>query len=162
MEFKHNLPIAIWVLATFMITVALAIASLSFGGDPNIDPMFKAVSALALLTLAAMIGSYAYSKPCVSLWLEATGIRLVLRYPLKILRLDYRHDQVRDMRLVESKDSEGDPHFTTRITMADGRDIELAEGSREKCGPVLAQFATALRKYSQTPAYLQPTEAEHD
>ncbi|GEM_PF-1177031 len=162
MKFKHNLPIAIWVLATFMIAVALALASLSLGGDPTIDPMFKAVSALVLLTLASMIGSYAYSKPCVSLWLEATGIWLVLRYPLKTLRLNYRHDQVRDMRLVESKDSEGDPHFTARLTLTDGRDIELAEGSHEKCEPVLAQFATALRDYSQTPAHLQPTEAEHD
>jgi len=145
MQFKHNLPIAIWCLATFMDAVVLAFVALFLKDGPFSEPLFNWAFALGLLVIAYMIGSHAFSKPCVRLTLEASGIRLRLRYPLTAQTLNYRLDQLQAARLVETKDSEGDPYFTFCITFADGRIIELAEGSRDVSEPVLTEFTTALR-----------------
>jgi len=138
-----------------MIAVLLAFTWLFLTQGP-LEPVLNSALATGLLAIASIIGSYAFSKPGVNLSMKTDGIHLSLRYPLKTERLHYHYTQIKAMRLVESKDSEGDPHFTTRITMADDRDIDLAEGSRDNCGAVLAQFSTALNNH------LKATEAEHD
>jgi hypothetical protein len=72
-----------------------------------------------------------------------------LRYLFKTLQFTYGYDQVRHAGIVESKDSEGDPHFTAQVTMMDDRTIELKEGSREACERVLSQFENTLRGRSK-------------
>ena len=149
MKFKHNLPFTIWILATLMIAVLLALAWLFLSQGPLAEPVLNITIAIGLLTIATIAGSAAYSKPCVALSLGNDELQLSLRYPLTTQRLNYHREQIKSVRLVESKDSEGDPHFVTKITFTDNREIDLAEGSREICEPVLAELTSALSILSE-------------
>jgi hypothetical protein len=151
MQVKNNMAVAYWIIVSLFMAVIVAMTHVLLRDGPPAEhsaPFMIAVIALFWAFGLGAIG-YAFSKPRVLVRIGHARITVTLRYLFKTLRHTYGYDQVRHAGIVESKDSEGDPHFTARITMMDGRTIELNEGSREVCERVLSQFENALRGHSK-------------
>ncbi|TAN71186.1 MAG: hypothetical protein EPN17_02265 [Methylobacter sp.] len=150
MQIKNNMAIAYWIIVSLFMAVIVAMTYVFFlDGSPDGYPT-PFISAIFGLFWIFGLGSvsYAFSKPRVLVLVDQASISVTLHYLFKTLRFDYEPNQVRHAGIIESKDSEGDPHFTAQVTMLDGKNIELKEGSREVCEHVLTQFESALQGHS--------------
>ena len=150
MRIKNDMAIAYWAVASLFMVVIVTMTCVLFRDGPPSGHSVPVMAAVFGLFWAFGLGSvgYAFSKPRVLLLVDHAGITVTLRYFLKTRRFAYGLDQGRHSGMVESRDSEGDPHFTTQVTMMDGRIIELKEGSREACEHMLALFESALQGQS--------------
>jgi hypothetical protein len=151
MQIKNNVAIAYWTIVSLFMGVIVAMTHVFFRDGPptgHSAPFMVAVLALFWAFGLGAVG-HAFSKPRVHARIEHARITVTLRYPVKTLRFVYGYDQVRHAGIVESRDSEGDPHFTVQVSMKDGRNFDLKEGSLEVCERVLSQFENALRGHSK-------------
>ncbi len=151
MQIRNNVAIAYWTIVSLFMGFIVAMTHVFLRDGPPTGHSAPFIVAVLALFWAFGLGAvgYAFSKPRVLVRIEQARITVTLRYPFKTLRFVYGYDQVRHAGIVESRDSEGDPHFTAQVRMTDGRNIELKEGSREVCELVLSQFENALRGHSK-------------
>ncbi len=97
--------------------------------------------------LAAGVTRYAASRPCVWLYVRA-GRKLELRqrWPLRSSHQALATDDVAEIAVRETKDSDGDPYFECVLTPRDGLPIRIAEGhDRATCEAACARAHAALR-----------------
>jgi hypothetical protein len=89
---------------------------------------------------------YVFSKPMIHVTIEPERILILNRYPFKKQEFIYGPKDISSAEVIESKDSEGDDYFTTRVQFKDGRETQLSEGhSREICEQTLKSFRHELK-----------------
>ena len=75
---------------------------------------------------------------------EPGAVRVVRRYPFRTRRDTYGANELGEARVVESRDSDGDPYFVVRLSTLSGDTIDLAEDhSQEACDAALAELEQA-------------------
>lgn len=147
MKMRNNKAVGYWGIATAFLAVLIAMSYVLLrDGAPEGYPE-SLVMGLFLLFWAGGIGAagYAYSHPRVEATVEPGTVRVVRRYPLRTRRDVYGPGDLGEARVVETKDSDGDPYFVLRLSTLSGDTIDLAEGhSREECDAALAGLEEAL------------------
>ncbi|MFH1378008.1 MAG: hypothetical protein ABIH86_04580 [Planctomycetota bacterium] len=143
MTVKNIVPAFAWaIVAAFLLMLILMTYVLFRDGAPDgnsavfIEVLF---GAFWLGGIAA--AAHCFSHPILDFTADGDGIRVVLRYPWKTVRLRYSFGDINESMVFETKDSEGDMYYLARIWFKDGREIDLAEGNdRARCDKVLSEF----------------------
>ena len=140
---KNYIPAFAWgLVGAFLLMLILMTHVLFRDGAPD----GHSVIFIEVLFGAFWIGGIAaaahcFSQPVLKLQADGDGVRVVLRYPWKTVRLRYSYGDINEATVFETKDSEGDAYFIARVWFNDGREIDLAEGhDRARCDGVLSDF----------------------
>ena len=95
---------------------------------------------------------FAASRPCVTVTVQSGTVRIVHQFPFSRKQRDVMYGELESAKVVESRDSEGDPYFYARTRRKDGSRVDLFEShSREKCETVCATFNDAVSGGSSDP-----------
>lgn len=87
-----------------------------------------------------------FAEPVTVLRCHEDGITVDSYWLWKRVRTYYAKDRIREARIHESADSEGDPYFTASVVLNDGATIPFAEGhSRQHCEQAANSLNEALR-----------------
>lgn len=101
---------------------------------------------LAFWAVGVGLAKHLTGIPCVEVQVDALGsVRIRRRYPFRSETQTVLPEDLTAVEIVESKDSDGDPYFSVRLTTAGGRSVDMAESSdRRACESVLADVRRAL------------------
>ena len=90
--------------------------------------------------------AFALSKPCIGIVVDRHGrVEVTLLYPYRRVRRSLERKDLGHARVVEDRDTDGDPCFHARITTRDGEDIDFRqEHDRASCEQACAQFNQAV------------------
>ncbi len=96
--------------------------------------------------------AFAARRPCVSVAVQAGTVRIVHRYPFSREQREVLPGEFESARIVESRDSDGDPYFHARACLNDGSYVDLFESqNRERCEAVCERFNAAVAGSPRVP-----------
>lgn len=102
------------------------------------------VAVLGVFWLAAVaLVWFTISQPCVVIRINANGVvHVTWRYPHRVVRRNFSKPELTPARVVDDRDSEGDPYFFARSETVDGRySLDLAGShDRSHCERVCTHF----------------------
>lgn len=90
---------------------------------------------------------FAISNPCLVISIDTQGVvHAAWRYPHRVVRRSFVSADLTPARVVDDKDSEGDPYFFARSETVDGRySLNLAEShDRSHCERVCTTFSELI------------------
>ena len=111
------------------------------GASPELMGAFN----LALWAEGIFAAHRVFAKPVTIIRCHAEGITVDSYWLWKKARASHASDSIRETRIQESEDSEGDPYFTASVVLNDGATILLVEGHfRELCEQAVIKLNRAL------------------
>jgi hypothetical protein len=111
------------------------------------SPAFMGTFNLFLWGVGMFFANRVFAKPVTILHCHAEGITVDSYWLWKKSRAHHAKDSIRETRIQESEDSEGDPYFTASVVLKDGTKILFAEGHfRELCEQAANKLNEALHK----------------
>ncbi len=141
---------AVWIFMALWMTFLVAMTWVAIRDGPP--------KGYSVATTAA-IGAFFWSAGLGGSWWAAThrvlrvdvrdsgALDVTWRSPLGAERRRVEARDVPAAVVVESKDSDGDPLFTCRVTLRDGTPLDLAEGpARESIEETSTRFNAATRR----------------
>lgn len=145
---RNNTAAWLWGIGVgFWVVLILLTWVLLFQGPPeNTNPVVIRIIFGVFWLFWIGATRYVFSKPMIHVTIEPERILILNRYPFKKQEFIYGPEDILSAEVIESKDSEGDVYFTTRIQFNDGRETELSEGySRDICEQTLKSFRHELK-----------------
>lgn len=146
--FRNHKALFLWgFAAVFMTFVGLMTWVLIRDGAPAgySLPFMVAVFAVFWLAGLALVG-YVAQAPCIEVRARShADIVIRWRYPLRRVERRLLRRDATPARMVEGKDSDGDPYFHAQIDLPDGTTVDLWEGhDRDHAEAVCARYNQAL------------------
>ncbi len=109
------------------------------------SPVLMGAFNLALWAVGMFAAHRVFAKPVTILRCHANGFTVDSYWLWKKAQAYHAKDCLRETRIQESEDSEGDPYFTAFVVLKNGTTILLAEGHfRELCEQAEKKLNTAL------------------
>lgn len=132
--FRNRIAWALWIfMGTWMSFLVLMTYVLLRAGPPSgySWPVMWAVM-FFFWTMGLGATAWASSQRIVRVEVSDSGaIDVTWRWPFRVQRRRVEAADVPPAEIVYGKDSDGDPYFTCRVTLADGTTIDLAESHDE-------------------------------
>lgn len=116
-------------------------------GPPPQQPQLS-VAALALFWLVGIpVAAQIFAKPIVHVRARGRGrVSIRKRYLIGSVEQEISLRGTEEIRVVESKDSDGDPYFHARLRIDGGGELDIWEGhDRALAEAAVARFRQALR-----------------
>lgn len=146
--FRNRSAACLWGFAVVWLGMLGAMSYVLVRDGP--PPAYSATTTLVIGSLFWLGGivllGVAVSSPCVAVVVESPArVRVTWRYPFRTVRRTLAQDEVQAARVVEDKDSEGDPYYVARVAIAGGEAIDL-HGSHDRAAreAACARFNQAL------------------
>lgn len=109
------------------------------------SPVLMGAFNLALWAVGMFVAHRVFAKPVTILRCHANGFTVDSYWLWKKAQAYHAKDCLRETRIQESEDSEGDPYFTAFVVLKNGTTILLAEGHfRELCEQAVNKLNKAL------------------
>jgi hypothetical protein len=148
--FRNRMASAIWIFMALWMTFLIAMTWVVIrDGRPD---------GQSSTTIAAVLAFFWGGGLAVSKWActirvpqvavsDSGALDIVWRSPLRAERRRVEALDVPPAVVVDGKDSDGDPYFTCRVTLADGTALDLAEGhARPPVEDAAARFNGTTRQ----------------
>jgi hypothetical protein len=158
MSFRNYIAAFGWGISVFFLLGCTAftyilirdgVSHIQINPPENVDyypPWFMPV-VLAVFWLGGYgLAVYVASKPCVRVTvLPDKSVTVSKRYPFKTEVHSVQAGKMNPAQLVETRDSESEPYFYSRITLPNDDTVDIAEGNqRELCEAACDQFNGAI------------------
>lgn len=150
LTFRNRIAWALWIFAAIWMTFLMAMTWVVVRDGPPDGHSAATTAAVGALFWAAGIG--------LSLWVctfrvvrvdvhDSGALDVVWRSPVRVERRRVEARDVPPAVVVDGKDSDGEPYFTCRVTLADATAVDLAEGhDRATIEETAARFNTVTRQ----------------
>jgi hypothetical protein len=118
--FANYKPAFGWVIASFCLLMAIVLSFIVYRDGPPTGYSPLSVSIILVFLWAFVLGgaAYAFHFPCVVVCITSDNrLRIVLQYPFSRQTNDMPPSAVKQISIIETKDSEGDPYFLARISI---------------------------------------------
>jgi hypothetical protein len=148
--FRNRVAWAIWIFMALWMTFLIAMTWVVIRDGPP--------DGQSPTTIAAVLAFFWVGGLTVSTWActirilrvdvsDSGALDIVWRSPLRAERRRVEALDVPPAVVVDGKDSDGDPYFTCRVTLADGTALDLAEGhARPPVEDAAARFNGITRR----------------
>jgi hypothetical protein len=154
--FRNRMAWAIWIFMAIWMTFLCLMTWVVFRDGPAGGYSWPTM--WAILALFWLFGSAAsvWASTIRVVRVEVTdsgALEVTWRWPFRVERRRVEAAEVPRAEMIYGSDSDGDPYFTSRVTLADGATIDLAESHDEaSIEAATARFnATAGRHRGPTP-----------
>jgi hypothetical protein len=148
--FRNRMAWVLWVFATVWMTFLVAMTWVVVRDGPPDGHSLATTAAIGALFWAAGIGLSTWACTFRVLRVDVHdggALDVVWRSPLGAERRRVEARDVPQAMIVAGKDTDGDPYYYCRVTLADGAILDLAEGhARPPIEETAARFNTAIRQ----------------
>ena len=152
MTFHNNTATFAWGFAiVFMLMLPAMTYVVARDGPPEGHSLPVIAAVMGFIWLGGLgLSAYAMTKCCLRVTVLVDGaLSIAWRYPFRTRRRIVALASVGSAEVLQAEDSEGSPYFYTRVSLADGSRIDLAEGhSRERCVSKAEAFNACLRRHT--------------
>jgi hypothetical protein len=150
LTFRNRMAWVVWILAAIWMTFLIAMTWVVVRDGPPDGHSVATTAAVGAFFWAGGIG--------LSVWVctfrllrvdvqDGGALDVVWRSPVRVERRRVDARDVPPAVVVDGKDSDGDPYYHCRVTLADGAILDLAEGhQRPPIEETAASFNTATRQ----------------
>ena len=150
LTFRNRMAWVLWVFATVWMTFLVAMTWVVVRDGPPDGHSMATTAAIGALFWAAGIGLSTWACTFRVLRVDVHdggALDVVWRSPLGAERRRVEARDVPQAMIVAGKDTDGDPYYYCRVTLADGAILDLAEGhARPPIEDAAARFNTATRQ----------------
>ena len=148
--FRNRLPSGIWVFAALWMTFLIAMTWVVLRDGPPDGHSVASIAAIGAFFWAGGIG--------LSMWActfrvlrvdvgDSGALDVVWRSPVRVERRRVEARDVPPAVIVTGNDSDGDPYYYCRVTLADGATLDLGEGhGRPPIEEIATRFNAATRQ----------------
>jgi hypothetical protein len=147
MTIRNSIAVWGWLICSAFLLGCAAMSWLLLNGrvPEGTSPELMGAFNLALWAAGVFAAHRVFAKPVTILRCHAEGIIVESYWLWKKARVSLTSDCIRETRIEESEDSEGDLYFTASVVLMDGATISVAEGHfREACEQALIKLDRAL------------------
>jgi hypothetical protein len=148
--FRNRLAWAIWIFMALWMTCLVAVTWVVIRDGPPAGHSSAFTAAVGALFWAVGLGGavWAYSLRILRVDVQDSGaLDVTWRSPLRAERRRVEARDVPSATIIDGKDSDGDPYFTCRVTLADGTTLDLAESHhRPTIEDTAARFNAVTRQ----------------
>ena len=147
---RNRMASALWIFAAIWMTFLAAMTWVVVRDGPPDGHSLAATAAIGAIFWAAGIGLSTWACTFRVLRVDVSdsgALDVVWRSPLRVERRRVEARDVPAAVVVDGKDSDGDPYYHCRVTLADGAILDLAEShARQPIEETAARFNTATRQ----------------
>ena len=148
--FRNRMAWAVWIFAAIWMTFLVAMTWVVVRDGPPDGHSVATTAAIGALFWAGGIGLSMWVCTFRALRVEVQdsgAVDVVWRSPVRVERRRLEARDVAPAVVVAGRDSDGDPYYYCRVTLADGATLDLAEGhARRPIEETAARFNTATRQ----------------
>jgi hypothetical protein len=148
--FRNRMAWAIWIFMALWMTFLVAMTWVVLRDGPPEEHSVATIAAVFAFFWAAGLGGSAWACSIRILRVDVRdsgALDVTWRSPFRAERRRVEARDVPPAVVVDGKDSDGDPYFTCRVTLADGATLDLAEGhARPPLDDAAARFNQLTRQ----------------
>ena len=146
MEFKNRAAVFLSGFAIFWFSILVAFTVILVRDGPP-DGYSRSTTAIILCAFwfgGLALARFVSNKACSFVTIRDDTLVVEWRYPFRRICVSLPINSVGPPRVTDGRDSEGDPYYFSRLTLPDGRTVDLAEGhDRIRCESVCVEFFRA-------------------
>ena len=148
--FRNRMAWVLWIFVAIWMTFLVAMTWVVVRDGPPDGHSVATTAAVGAFFWAGGIGLSTWACMVRLLHVdvrEGGALDVVWRSPVRVERRRVEAREVRPAVIVDDEDSDGDPYYRCRVTLADGATLDLAEGhQRPPIEEVATRFNTATRQ----------------
>jgi hypothetical protein len=161
-------PGCLWIFGLFFILVGGSFVFGALGGYSNYSSLSPLILAVHLLLGLIAVGAgywVVYVAPVTRVTLDRSSETVILKRRGVAGKVDrtFKFSEIREFRLIEERDSDGDPIFSLGLDLASGEEIRLsALQSHDEALKRDFVFQTNQFIYKQMPSYQNQRELDDE
>ena len=132
--FRNRMAVVLWIFMAIWMTFLILMTYVVYRDGPPAGYAWPTMWAIGFLfwSVGAAVSAWAATNRIVRVVVTDSGaVEIAWRSPFWVERRRVEAADVPLAAVVYGKDSDGDPYFTCRVTLADGATVDLAESHDE-------------------------------
>lgn len=132
--FRNRMAVVLWIFMAIWMTFLCLMTYVLYRDGPPAGYAWPTISAILILfwSVGLAVSVWAATHRLVRVVVTDSGaLEITWRSPFAVERRRVEAADVPPAAIVYGKDSDGDPCFTCRVTLADGATVDLAESHDE-------------------------------
>ena len=132
--FRNRMAVVLWIFMAIWMTFLCLMTYVLYRDGPPAGYAWPTMLAILFLfwSVGLAVSLWAAAHRLVRVVVTDSGaLEITWRSPFRVERRRVEAADVPPAAIVHGKDSDGDPYFTCRVTLADGATVDLAESQDE-------------------------------
>ncbi|MFO1412733.1 MAG: hypothetical protein U1F10_02235 [Burkholderiales bacterium] len=146
-RFRNRSAVFVWGFAVVWVGLLGLMTHVLFRDGPPAGHSPLLIGAIFLFFWLGGFGllAFAASRPCIFVVVDGRSVAATWRYPHRAERRTYPVAHMPPAEVSDGEDSDGDPYYYARVTLPEGRLLDLGEShDRATCEQVCIRFNAAL------------------